>query len=43
MIVGRSAADSAEISEPRGEERTLAATVVAGRHGQVPVGGRSGS
>jgi hypothetical protein len=40
---GLLAANSAEISESRGEETALAATAVAGRDEQVPFGGRSGS
>jgi hypothetical protein len=40
---GLLATNSAEISEARGEEeKALAATAVAGREGQVPVGGRFG-
>jgi len=34
-------ANITENSEPRGKERALAATAVAGRDGRVPVGGRS--
>jgi len=42
MYHGLLATNSAEISEPRGEETALAATAVAGRDGQVPFGGISG-